>query len=204
MKNTNLFFKMGILFFVILAILSYFYFDKIIAEFFHTHIIGKIKHYIKIFSKLGQAEYYLIPSIILYFIYKNKNEFIKKASLLIFASVAVSGILVDIIKIIVARYRPPAFFSDNLYGFKGFDIGFLVNSFPSGHSATALSAGVALMYIFPKYKYLFLFIAILIAFSRIFLAVHYFSDIIIGSLIGALTSIYLYNKIFKEKDEVRL
>lgn len=191
-------------FVVFLAICSYFLFDKSIAYYFHEHIVSNMKYYVKLFSKLGQAEYYLIPSAILYLIYRKKDEFIKKASMLVFSSVVISGIGINIIKVIVARYRPPALFSDNLYGFSGFDFGFLVNSFPSGHSATAFSAYVALMLLFPRYKYLFLIIATLIALSRVFLAVHYFSDVLIGSLIGTLTSIYLYDKIFKEKNENRL
>lgn len=189
---------------IFIAILSYFLFDREIACFFHTHIKNEWYYFIKKFSKLGKAEYYLIPSAIIFLIYKNRNIFIKKASQLMFLSVAISGIIVDIIKIIVARYRPPMLFNDNIYGFKGFDIGFLVNSFPSGHSATAFSAGVALMFIFPRYKYLFLFFAILIALSRIFLSVHYLSDVLIGSLIGTLTTIYFYNKLFKEENESKL
>jgi len=185
-------------------IIFYLFFDKEIAYFFHTHITGKTKHIIKLISNFGKAEYYLIPSFIVFLIYRNKNLFIKKASLLVFYSVIISGILVNIIKVIVARYRPPALFKENLYGFHGFDIGFLVNSFPSGHTTTAFSGFVALALVMPKYKYIFILLAIIIALTRIMLSVHYVSDIIAGAMLGTLTTYFLYKKMFKDENEKKL
>jgi len=182
----------------LLGLLSYFYLDKSIAYFFYENITGDLKEYIKLFSKSGEAIYPIIILVFIFLISYKRYRFYEKLSLFLLSSIALSGIITDIIKFVVARYRPPMLFDKNLYGFKGFDIGFLVNSFPSGHSATAFSVGVGLMLIFPKYKYLFLLFAFLVAFSRILLSVHFLSDVLIGSLIGGLTSIYLYNK-FIEK-----
>ncbi len=106
--------------------------------------------------------------------------------------------LTFLLKYFISRPRP----------FEALQIENLVNvtnsSFPSGH-ATASSAGFAILtsYI-KKLKYLWLFLAILIAFSRLYLGIHYLSDVIAGSIIGyGISSIVIgyFNKysIFPKK-----
>lgn len=61
------------------------------------------------------------------------------------------------------------------------------NSFPSGHTATAMGIATALMLIFHKDKSLknaFLVTGLLVAFSRVYLMQHFYLDILVGSLVG--------------------
>jgi undecaprenyl-diphosphatase len=80
-------------------------------------------------------------------------------------------------------------------------------SFPSNHALNNFAAGVFLLRLFPNYKWIFLIVATLISISRIYLGVHYPSDVIGGALIGAAFG-YLFSigalkleKYFTKKNE---
>ena len=61
-------------------------------------------------------------------------------------------------------------------------------SFPSGHTTAAFTSAVVLWHInhiFGVGAFLF---AVMIAFSRIYLAVHYTTDVLVGAIIGSLSA----------------
>lgn len=61
-------------------------------------------------------------------------------------------------------------------------------SFPSGHTVSSFAVAEMLSMYFSQYKLIFIGVALLIAFSRLYLYVHYPSDIISGIIIGILCS----------------
>lgn len=71
------------------------------------------------------------------------------------------------------------------------------SSFPSGHSASSFAVAFLLFRENASYKYLILFTAFLMAFSRLYVYVHYPSDVLVGSLIGIVIGEFVYrNQVF--------
>lgn len=65
-------------------------------------------------------------------------------------------------------------------------------SCPSGHSASSFAAAVMLFLRHKKQAWPALILAALIAFSRIFLFVHYPTDVLAGILLGTLFAVSIY------------
>ena len=67
------------------------------------------------------------------------------------------------------------------------------NSFPSGHTCGAFTFFTFLaILLLPKYKYLgvfFFVLAFIVAYSRVYLAVHFFKDVYVGSIIGTVATV---------------
>jgi undecaprenyl-diphosphatase len=62
-------------------------------------------------------------------------------------------------------------------------------SFPSGHSAAAMSVAVVYAMAFPSLAIVLIPLAMLVGASRVCLGVHYPGDVLIGQLIAALTAL---------------
>lgn len=99
---------------------------------------------------------------------------------------ASTGIIVDILKIVFGRARPELLLSQDIFQFFFFRFGHEYNSFPSGHTACAMAAGVALALIFPKCRSMALAGAIILACTRFITTAHYISDVVASSMIAVL------------------
>lgn len=86
-----------------------------------------------------------------------------------------------IIKELVQRIRPCNVLPDVItpLGCSG------TYSFPSNHAVNNFAAAVFLTALYPRLKWVFLVTALLVSISRIYLGLHYPSDILAGALIGA-------------------
>jgi undecaprenyl-diphosphatase len=65
-------------------------------------------------------------------------------------------------------------------------------SFPSGHSMTAFSVAVPLCFFYPSLEAGLLFCALSIAASRILQGLHFLSDVLVGSALGAILGYCVY------------
>lgn len=106
----------------------------------------------------------------------------------------VSGLLVQVLKHLIHSPRPKLYFGPGaihcIQGITGTGSG----SFPSGHTATIFALTTLLCLYFPDRKSgtLFILIAALTGFSRIYLSQHFPIDVLAGSFIGVLVSVVVF------------
>ncbi|EWY40623.1 phosphoesterase [Skermanella stibiiresistens SB22] len=113
------------------------------------------------------------------------------ALLFVFASIALSGIIVNIIKVIIGRARPKLL---DQIGFQGFDPMILdanFHSFPSGHTNTAVAFALAVSFLIPGWRAPLLALAGAIGFSRVAVNAHFMTDVIGGAALAYPTTYWL-------------
>jgi len=93
---------------------------------------------------------------------------------------ATAGMAVTVVKEVVDRARPPH--EDPTLD----PIGAVPASasFPSGHSATAFATAIAVGLVYPRLRVPLLALAALVALSRIYLGMHYSTDVLVGTALG--------------------
>lgn len=162
--------------------------DARIISYVQTHFHNRFTDFIfPLLSRIGNAgAVWLVVAIMLGY-----NRHTRNFAFILFFSLALSHIISQILKPIIGRPRP---FIMNP------DVPLLIHtpggySCPSGHSSSSFAAATVIWLFNSRYGSAALMLAILIAFSRIFLFVHYPSDTIVGSLLGVLCAfvvLYLY------------
>lgn len=121
--------------------------------------------------------------------------FVRYSYAVIGAIIAVGhGIIVSFLKRVVFKGtpRPTAYFEDTsmLHFVDGVNV-HANNSFPSGHTATAFAFCLFLTFLINRKSWgiVFLVLAILGGYSRIYLLQHFYIDTIAGGIIGSLVTI---------------
>jgi membrane-associated phospholipid phosphatase len=127
-----------------------------------------------------------------------------RKALIVASSYAITSLSAQGLKYIFDTPRPMLYFKDQLdhiHFVKGVEM-LRVHSFPSGHTVSIFTLGVIFTY-WSKNKAwgpLFLLIAVMVGYSRMYLSQHFFEDVTAGSVIGVIvTVIWLYwldNKAF--------
>lgn len=173
--------------------------DIPVIEWCHTLKNSAAADIFKVITKAGESQWYLVAGLVGWIALRKQSPYLGSFSLLLFLSVAVSGIAAILLKGLFGRARPGLYLQEGFYGFQPFQFDYIWNSFPSGHSTTALSAACTLALFFPRFRILFFLAGLLIAASRVILTQHYLSDIIAGSVLGFLTTLLIFNRFTQPK-----
>lgn len=115
-----------------------------------------------------------------------------KNLLYICVSCSIAIIIGEGLKYLLGRFRPVMLFEHGLYGLHFFSSDWAFNSTPSGHTYRAFSILTALSLLYRRFTGIFIFIALLIGASRVFVTAHYPSDVVFGAFIGIFTALWTY------------
>lgn len=147
---------------------------KWISEVLHSPLLNEIMKFITSLGDLGVV--WLLFSAYLYLVKKNKH-----AACFLLVTVALTWVCNDVVlKNIFVRDRPFLTYPDLIALIERP----LSSSFPSGHSATSFAAAVFLFSVNKKTGLFALVIALLIGFSRLYVCVHYPTDVLAGAFLG--------------------
>jgi PAP2 superfamily. len=121
-----------------------------------------------------------VAVILLWMLIRGRRH-VRIAALLLIITIVVSDQLnSSVIKYWLERPRP-CHALQNVHLLVSCGSGF---SFPSSHAVNNFAAALILAFFFPRAKWWFFGIASLVAFSRVYVGVHYPSDVIGGAIIG--------------------
>ncbi|MEC7622006.1 MAG: phosphatase PAP2 family protein [Candidatus Neomarinimicrobiota bacterium] len=155
--------------------------DKSIFSFFNSTISNPI--FDVFFPIITNQDIWTIPILIGVIILSIKGGKRGKISsaILVIAIILADYSSAQILKPFFQRLRPSHELIDGIRLLvpKGGKYGFV-----SSHAANIFAAATVLSYFYIKYKKLFFTIAVLVAFSRVYVGVHYPADIFFGSLLG--------------------
>ena len=160
---------------------------------FTTNLPPRVVDFFQVITHLGKSTGYLIGIglLFLYFFYGAKNRARAFQMFYLFSAVALSGLLTDVVKWFMGRWRPKVFLPEGLYGYEFFGSGYEQTSFPSGHATTICSLAFALSVLFPRLRWLWIILAFLVCVSRVVIGAHYLSDVLMGAYIGIFVTFLL-------------
>lgn len=152
-------------------------------DFFILSKIMKIRrktltNFLKIISKLGDWWLWTIFTIV---IIPLKLEL----GILLLSALILQVALQKTIKNIVTRRRPYIKYRVEI---KRLIVPPDRYSFPSGHTSGAFTVFFSFLNFYPEISIILLIISLLIGFSRIYLGVHYLTDVIFGIIIGFIST----------------
>lgn len=161
--------------------------------FINDRMTGFFDLFFKYATFLGDGLFAVMVIVVLLFI-RYRYSLIQAVAFLL------SGIVVQLLKRFVFKgmYRPARFFEGiaDLQFVEGVKVA-RYNAFPSGHTATAFALFFCLIFTTrnKNLQALYLLLAFLVGFSRMYLSQHFLPDVLAGSLLGllsALFAIYLF------------
>lgn len=183
LNKKNIVTYISLLLFLILTILvftnNFSYIDDKIESFILSIRNKNLTDTMNTITNIGSAYSLIVITILLLFFLKNK-----KTCLLITLNLIFSFLSSQIVKFILQRERP---INIGLVSTSGY-------SYPSGHSMVSMAYFGFMAYLIYKnisntflkiiFIMLFILLSIVIGFSRIYLGVHYFSDVLGGFLLS--------------------
>lgn len=157
----------------------------------------------------GLSDWVLIPSLVLTvvfiiagFVLRGRGKLVAyEATLLsafIFLGVGLPGLLSNLLKRLIGRGRPVEFDTNGAFSFHSVLNDWTYQSFPSGHTTTAIALAFVIGFLWPRLFGVFLLIGVVVGVSRVPVGMHYPTDVFAGFIVG-MVGAYLVRNFFAQR-----
>ncbi len=172
-------------------------FDYAIFTFFSKLHADWLTPIIQVFTQFGDTYFVILLMVLGLALCLSKKT--RKYGMALFLAIVIGTLLTNIVaKPLVARARPYVSLADDPFFMQWYtEAGKLVESdksFPSGHTTAAFEIATSMFLVFgnKKIKWIFPVYAVLIGCSRLYLMVHYPTDVLGGVLVGIIAGVAGY------------
>lgn len=176
----------------ITATLCALFVDQPLAMFIDRYETEWMRDFGHVFEEVGKSLWMLIATLVIGVLAWRSYRQHALRSFAIFGAIASSGIVANIIKVLVGRSRPPLLIEHGIAAWEPlrWHTEYIWNSFPSGHASTGLALAVTVSAFYPRVRWLAWTLGLCIALGRTVYNVHYLSDVIAGAALGVIAGIW--------------
>ena len=152
----------------------------------------------KAITDVGRSNWMLIPTgaaIALALVLRQRHVGFRNAAAygliastigFVFVSVGGAGLIASLTKNIIGRARPKLFDTIGPLDFKLFAFSPDYASLPSGHATNIFAFATVIAILYPRGRLLLYTVAVWIAASRVLIGEHYFTDAVLGAILGTV------------------
>ena len=176
---------------VTVLVLGSFYLDPNARQWVTQHQNAGVREFMRWVSWLGDWPGHVILGLVLLAIayWRGSKKWMRIFAAMILAC-ALAGVATRVVKISAGRARPSV---QTEAGWTGPRLSSRFHSFPSGHTAASTAFFATLAFVTWRMGLGLMAIPLLIAFSRMYVAAHYLSDVVCAMLIGAMSAYVVVN-----------
>jgi membrane-associated phospholipid phosphatase len=198
-QHKRSFWRAGILWLMLLIVAAIvgFLLDPIVMPAVAGHSVKAGRVFASFLSKVGDWPELMVFGLIA-LVLTRRRFMVVILCMMIAATLA--GAAVNSVRLISGRARPnntevaPGWYGIQHNGRWLFDK-YKYHSFPSGHTGSAVAFFGVLGFAFRRWNWGYLAIGLAIGWSRIYLNVHYFSDVLVGTVVGLYFAQFTWERI---------
>lgn len=167
---------------------------KVSREIYERRGLGVLHPSLEVVRGFGDAVGVLLIGLLIYTLDYTRRPNLPRMTTIALAA----GGMVDVLKLLICRVRPHhSDLTGSVYStfegwLPGLSAGSNGQSFPSGHTATAIGLALGLSWLYPRGRTMFVALAVLVGLQRVEAGAHYLSDVLCGAAIGVACALVCF------------